>query len=371
MLDYKTFRGKNFAEALMKMKMELGSNGIILNQREVKPGGIWGFFKKPEIEIVAVRSNKPNSYSSLIQHSSKKESENFELANVLQKELSEIKSKLELLLDEKREIVKPEVKFNRYQHYINHLKEHDIGDDIIEKIFESIEKEGNINFENDERIIKEKIRRRIIDLIETTGPIKLDKQGRVFMFVGPTGMGKTTTLVKIGANYRLKNNKNIEIITLDNYRIGASQQLKAYCEIMQSPYRKVSDKKELKAIVKKSQADLILIDTAGRSHYDDMSISTLTSFIKELNMHNLDVFLVVSANTKKRDILEISEKYSKTNYKYLIYTKLDETASTGAIIDATYRIKKPISFITFGQDVPKHIDIATPEYIVKYIMKEI
>ncbi len=96
----------------------------------------------------------------------------------------------------------------------------------------------------------------------------------------------------------------------------------------------------------------------------------LRNYIKELNFQNIDIFLVISANVKKKDILEISNKYSKTNYKYLLYTKLDETLSTGAIIDATYRIKKPISFVTFGQDVPKHIDVATPEYIVNYALTE-
>lgn len=379
MLEYKTYRGKSLTEALTKMKLDLGPNALIIKQREVKPSGIFKFFKEPEIEIVCVKSNKnrnTQNFDAEIIKEKEREEQTYRFDySLLQKELSEIKKRLEILTSEKKVVttdIQIDEKYGKFQKFFNVLKEHDIGEDIIEKIFESIEKETNTNLLEDEKIIKEKIRKKLMDLIETTGPLNISrKSNRIFMFVGPTGMGKTTTLVKIGANYKLKENKELEIITLDNYRIGASQQLKSYCEIMQVPYKKISDKKELKNVIKKSKADLILIDTAGRSHYDDISISMLTDYIKELSMHNLDVFLVISANTKKRDILEITEKYSKTNYKYLLYTKLDETYSTGAIIDATYRVKKPISYVTFGQDVPKHIEIATPEYIVNYIMKEL
>lgn len=381
MMGYRTYRGKDIAEAMAKMKLDLGTDAIILHKREIKPKGIFALFKKPEIEIIgavsergAIRRN-PLFASSTHKEMVMPEKHKVDISALIQKELSEIKKQIEKLTGKKGEISTEirtdEEKFKGFRKFVNIMRENDIGDDIIEKIVESIEKEIDVTIIDDERVIKEKIKHRLMDLIDTTGPIELTgKNPKVFMLVGPTGMGKTTTLVKIAANYRLKKNKEIEIISIDNYRIGAFEQLKAYAEIMQIPFRKVTSKSELKSIVKKSNADLILIDTAGRSPQDDMSISMLRDYIKELNLHYVDIFLVVSANVKKKDIVEISKKYSKTNYKYLLYTKLDETLSTGAIIDATYRIKRPISFITFGQDVPKHIDIATPEYIVNSALVE-
>jgi len=371
MLGYKTYRGKDLAEAITKMKLDLGVNAIILHKREIRPKGIFALFRRPEIEIVGAVSDRASKKPNIVLT----EKTSLNVNPLIQKELEDIKKQIEKLAGKKsnlsEEIVSENEKFRGFQRFVNIMRENDIGDDIIEKIVESIEKEINVTIIDDERVIKEKIKRRLMDLIDTTGPIEVEgKKPMVFMLIGPTGMGKTTTLVKIAANYRLKKNKEIEIISIDNYRIGASEQLKAYADIMQIPFKKVSNKSELKIIVKKSKADLILIDTAGRSPQDDMSISMLRDYIKELNLHYIDIFLVISANVKKKDILEISNKYSKTNYKYLLYTKLDETLSTGAIIDATYRIKKPISFVTFGQDVPKHIDVATPEYIVNYALTE-
>ncbi len=384
MLGYKTYRARTLTEALTKMKLDLGPNAILLDQKEVKPKGIFALFKDPQIEVHGAISDKPNtsSYSRLFNVSKSQDSTQLRQksnsdsnSSLIQKELAEIKEQLANLTMGKIKTDKDKsqkeyenLTLNRFREI---MKENDIGDDIIGKILEAIEKEIDVSLIDDDRVIKEKIKRKMMDLVDTTGAINIEgKQARVFVLVGPTGMGKTTSLVKIAANYKLKQQKEIEIISLDNYRIGASEQLKAYADIMQSPFKKVANKKELRDAVKKSKANLILIDTAGRSPQDDMSISMLDDYIKELNLHYVDIFLVMSANIKNRDMLEISKKYSQINYKYLLFTKIDETLSTGALFDAAYRIKKPISFITFGQDVPKDIDIASPENIIKFALQE-
>ncbi len=266
MLGYKTYRGKDLAEAITKMKLDLGVNAIILHKREIRPKGIFALFRRPEIEIVGAVSDRASKKPNIVLT----EKTSLNVNPLIQKELEDIKKQIEKLAGKKsnlsEEIVSENEKFRGFQRFVNIMRENDIGDDIIEKIVESIEKEINVTIIDDERVIKEKIKRRLMDLIDTTGPIEVEgKKPMVFMLIGPTGMGKTTTLVKIAANYRLKKNKEIEIISIDNYRIGASEQLKAYADIMQIPFKKVSNKSELKIIVKKSKADLILIDTAGRS----------------------------------------------------------------------------------------------------------
>ncbi|MBN1899290.1 MAG: hypothetical protein JW827_10970 [Spirochaetes bacterium] len=380
MLGYKTYKGKTLAEAVAKMKMELGTNAMMLHHREIRSKGIMGFFRPPEFEVVGMVSDKSSIKNNILfkslNNGSLKDVPKEDPGTLLQRELEDIKKQIKILTENKKGITvksgEDSEKFKGFQRFVNIMRDNDIGDDLIESIMESIEKEIDVTIIDDERVIKEKIKQKLTDLFDTTGPIEINgKTPRIFMLIGPTGMGKTTSLVKIAANYRLKKNKQVEIISIDNYRIGASEQLKAYSEIMQVSFVKAGSKAELKTIIKKSKSDLILIDTAGRSPQDDISISMLRDYIKELSMHKPDIFLVISANVKKRDIIEIMNKYLKTNYKYLLYTKLDETLSTGAILDSTHRIKKPISFITTGQDVPKHIDIATHDYIVKNALMEL
>jgi len=210
-----------------------------------------------------------------------------------------------------------------------------------------------------------------MDIIDVIDPIKTkNKLPRIFMFVGPTGVGKTTSLVKLAANYKLKEEKDVEIYSLDNYRIAATEQLRSYCDIMQISFKKFDNKSDFKNTIKKSKAQIILIDTAGRSPKDEIAISAIKDYIKSINFHNIEVFLVVSAGTKKSDLLNINEKYSKLNYKYLLFTKLDETVKLGSIINTLYHLKKPLSYVAFGQDVPKHISIANPEIIVESVLKE-
>ncbi len=383
MAEYVTFYGKNVNEALAKMKLQLGMDARVLSQEEVKVGGFFGLFSKPMVKIVAIKPEKKlfskNNFlirkgelTSVAASGRSKEIE-------LEKELQEIKSQLAKLVTNKTNTIVEEknnsnsITDKLLKKYENLMRENDFGEDIIKKILKNIEKNINLEEIDDEKIIIDNIKDQLKELITIRRDSDIIGTGvtpKVLFFVGPTGVGKTTTLVKLAANYKLKEKKSVEIYTIDNYRVGAVEQLKAYAEIMDTKFAKVDNKIELKNIIKESEADLILIDTAGRSPKDDISISTLREFIKTLNVFNVDVFLVISASTKRKDIVKIAEKYSETKFDYLIYTKMDETESTGAIIDATYRIKKPITFVTYGQDVPKDISIANLDLLVDFAIKE-
>lgn len=372
MLMYNTFVGKDLQDAMSKMRRELGPDAVMLKQKVINTNGFMGLFKRPMVEVVGFKSDKYLFKQNKVVKG--KSSNEYDIT--IQKELNEIKKQLTMLTDNKKQegagediVVSEENRF--FNKFIKLLKNNDIGEELVDKIIESLRKEVDIQNMDDDKIILEKIKLKLIDTVEVVNPTKSrGKDPKIFMFVGPTGVGKTTTLVKLAANYKLKEEKEIEIYSLDNYRIAATEQLKSYSEIMQIPFIKFDNKIDFKNSIKKSKAEIVLIDTAGRSPKDEISISTIKDYMKSINLHNVEIFLVVSASTKKTDLYNIDEKYSKLNYKYLIFTKLDETINLGSIIDVLYHLKKPLTYVTFGQDVPKHISIANPEVLVESILKE-
>lgn len=371
MLMYNTFVGKDLQEAMGKMRRELGPDAMMLKQRIINTKGIIGLFKKPMVEVVGFKSDKA------LKASVRKPQKSIEPSDDnIQKELFDIKKQLSALMNkgdvelkQKTFAVTEEDKI--LLKYTKILKENELDEELVDKLMEGIKKEIESKNIEDENIIEEKIRLRLMDIIEVADPIKSKgKSPKIFMFVGPTGVGKTTSLVKLAANYKLKEEKEVEIYSLDNYRIAATEQLRSYCDIMAIPFKKFENKIDFKNIIKKSKAEVILIDTAGRSPKDEMAISAIKDYIKSINFHSIDVFLVVSAGTKKSDLNHISEKYSMLNYKYLLFTKLDETIRLGSVIDSLYHLKKPLSYVAFGQDVPKHISLANPEVLIESIFKE-
>ena len=382
MIEYKTFFGKDLTEAIAKAKVALGVDLKIVAHDVVKKGGFLGIGGKEMVKVVAIKPEddffiRNRSVSPPDIRKIKPVNNNIKL----EQELQDIKEKLSLLMSNKENNVIPadtqefqkEKNNSLVSKYTKILRNNDFGEELINIIFDKLKKTVDINnFENEETFIM-KLREQIKKLINVKADVFFNGSSpHIVFFVGPTGVGKTTTLVKLAANYKLKENKGIDIFTIDNYRVGAVEQLKAYAEIMQTPFKKVDDKKELKTAIDNSKADLIFIDTAGRSPKDDISISKLRDFVKSLRGEkmNLDVFLVLDARTKKNDMMTIAEKYKIVNFNYLIYTKLDETTSTGALIESSFYIKKPISFVTFGQDVPKHIGVVDPELLVDLAVKE-
>ncbi len=371
MLKYNTFIGKDMQDAMSKMRHELGPDALMLKHKVINTNGFLRLFKRPMVEVVGFKSDK---YLFKQNNIIKKKNSN-EHDITIQKELNEIKKQLEILANSgkpgrKGEEVAISEEDRFFNKFIKLLKDNDISEELIDKIIESLRKEINIQNIDDDKVILEKIKIKLIDIIEVVDPIKNSgKNPKIFMFVGPPGDGKTTTLVKLAANYKLKEGKQIEVYSLDNYRIAATEQLKSYSEIMQIPFKKFDNKIDFKNSLKKSKASIILIDTAGRSPKDEISISTIKDYMKSADLHNIEPFLVVSAATKKKDLFNIDEKYSRLDYKYLIFTKLDETMSLGSIIDVLYHLKKPVTYVTFGQDVPKHISIANPEILVESVLQ--
>ena len=201
-------------------------------------------------------------------------------------------------------------------------------------------------------------------------PIKLDETNKphVAIFLGPTGVGKTTTLAKIAADFTFRGNK-VGLITADTYRIAAVEQLKTYAEILNLQVTVVYSPSEIKgAIESLKDNDLILIDTAGRSHKDKQHFDELKALVSEADAD--ENYLVISSNTSRFAVQEILEYYAFIkNYK-LLFTKLDESPAAGVILNARYLTGKPLSYTTAGQSVPDDLDIANVEQIVASLLNE-
>jgi len=208
-------------------------------------------------------------------------------------------------------------------------------------------------------------------------PIKFEiatrvHQRKVMMFVGPTGVGKTTTIAKLAARYAYKMGMEykVGIITLDSFRVGAIEQLKAYTNIMRLPLEIVKKSEDLvEAILRLQDCHYILIDTAGSSQYDIDKIEIIGDYQTRLKDIDIEKTLVLPANIKQNDLLEIYERYSVLGLNAILFTKLDETRSFGNIISFAYKVKKSISYLSVGQNVPDDLICADDNYLIDCFME--
>ncbi len=206
-------------------------------------------------------------------------------------------------------------------------------------------------------------------------PIRLESdiqkgKKRIMMFVGPTGVGKTTTLAKLAARYSYlkERREKVGIITLDTYRIGAVEQLFQFAKMMRLPIEDVIDIGDFaRAIRSLSFCDTILIDTIGSSQYDKEKLAKMEEFLQNSNV-DIDVNLVLSSNTKLEDLRDIYKSFEYLNIDTIIFTKFDETKSFGNIFSLVKEVSKPLSYFSIGQEVPDDIMCASSEFLVDCIL---
>ena len=201
--------------------------------------------------------------------------------------------------------------------------------------------------------------------------IKLNRHGvRIAALLGTTGVGKTTTLAKVAAKFVLEQKTDVALITADTYRISAVEQLKTYSDILELPLEIVYNPTELaSAIERHRDKDLILIDTAGRSQHNDYQMRELEEFLR-VNPR-IEKHLVISATTKFTDAKHIMSKFAKIEPDRVIFTKVDETASLGMIINLLRDKKFSLSYITTGQSVPDDIDPASSDVLANLLLRKV
>ena len=215
---------------------------------------------------------------------------------------------------------------------------------------------------------RSQLRRYLEDELAVTGPIVSSQgRGRVVALVGPTGVGKTTTIAKLAANYRLRENQRVGLITVDTYRIAAVEQLRTYAEIMDLPMEVVSTPREMRdAKAKMSDLDLVLMDTAGRSPRDEVRIQELKSMRAEAEPD--EVHLVLSAGSGARSLVTTAERFAEVGTTALLITKVDEATTLGNLVSLTRGCRLPVSYLTDGQNVPDDILVAERASLAELIL---
>ncbi len=414
----KKYVANNINEAMTRIKFELGNDAVIVSQRKIKKPGFFGLFSGKLIEVTAAVENaedeqirevpvKEEVFKEKSSDDEFKESiesikrimekeqlmsekvdvrDDISSSSAIGQKIKEHNKKVNEQVDVEESNLINDVKneVSELKGLINKVLENtssstngfnisakDENKELIEKLddmdvdecfYEEICTEVNENKDVDTTEMLREIFERDI-LISTK-----DLNGKIVL-VGPTGVGKTTTIAKLAGRLALVEKKNIGLITVDTYRIGAIEQLKTYAEIMNIPFSVVITTKEMEqAIESMNECDVILIDTTGRSSKNAMQISELRAFIEKANPNIVN--MVVSATTKNKDIKTILEGYKELNYNNIIITKLDETISYGCLYNIARISNKPVSFITTGQNVPDDISVPTKEDMSIFILRE-
>jgi flagellar biosynthesis protein FlhF len=212
------------------------------------------------------------------------------------------------------------------------------------------------------------MRRVISDFIPVASPIQLDPgKTSVAALVGPTGVGKTTTIAKLAAYAKLELKQKVALLTLDTFRMAAVDQLQQYAQILQVPIHVALTVEDLRSALRFYQdRTLVLIDTPGHNPKDGEVLGQMRRFLDELP--DVETHLVLSATTKPRDLADIAQRFETLKPTRLIFTKLDETSTYGPILSTLVRVKKPLSYLGTGQEVPQDLELATSRRVADLIL---
>jgi flagellar biosynthesis protein FlhF len=190
---------------------------------------------------------------------------------------------------------------------------------------------------------------------------------RLVALVGPTGVGKTTTIAKLAANFRLRDKRNVGLITVDTYRIAAVEQLRTYADIIDLPMRVVSTPVEMRdAVASMADLDLVLLDTAGRSPKDEDQLHELRAFLSEAEVD--EIHLVLSSVASAATLSRTAERFAEVGTSALILTKLDEASGLGSLLPLLRTCKLPLSYLTNGQNVPDDIAPAERRKLARFVL---
>lgn len=386
-MKLKKYEGYSEAEAISAAKAELGENAVIISIRTAKPGGLFGFLKRKVTEVTAAFDDEEAERQKELRM--KQERLNDEMNKLLvEKELrnrkiSDQQQAIEKLQAELKEasykLSLSERKSTAERAYANSILQAfydtmthqgvlpEIAVEVLEEARQMSERE-NININLAAKIVYNNI----INILGRPQPIFSEDGSdtpKTLFFMGPTGVGKTTTIAKISANLIFRHRLKVGLITSDTYRIAAVEQLKTYADILGIETGVVYEPKELEPHLEKMSPiyDVICIDTAGRSHRNDESLNDIRELLTYLD-DSCRKYLVLSLTTKYEDLISIVNKFSEIADFRLILTKWDETLSYGTILNICYKTGRKADYLTMGQNVPDDIELMEPEILARALL---
>ncbi|MEX2093449.1 MAG: flagellar biosynthesis protein FlhF [Pirellulales bacterium] len=365
-MQIKTFRAKTMQQALTLVRRELGPDASVLHTRELNGSLVRRMLFGRKYEVAA--STQVNVPSRLPARMQEERVEDRELAvavlpapgSMLDRQvagqLDRLQAMVEKLCNQPAASPKHELPETLFRVFTDMI-EADVDESIARDLVDRIRNDGGLHVA-DSLLVKARIAQLLEDEITVTGPLTTSSDKcRLVALVGPTGVGKTTTIAKLAANYRLREKKRVGLITVDTYRVAAVEQLRTYADIIDLPMEVVSTPREMReAVARMRNLDLVLMDTAGRSPRDEIRIQELRSLLAEAEAD--DVLLVLSATAGTRSLIATAEKFAEVGTTGLLLTKLDEANSLGHLIALTQQCRLPISYLTDGQNVPDDIQVA-------------
>ena len=410
----KKFVGKTEEEALEAARKELGNGVVTMNVKTVKKKGLAGLWGSKQVEVTvaleedneslkAVRretaAQKPGVSASGTESQAEAGSSR-NAASLMTESSRNIEKKLDSLQtllvsrlqqeenarseqperreeptvkdesvekDLEKQALTEQEKFIRLLY--NTMLENEVDEKYANQIISEVDKSEKPDVPID-FILANVYQKMILKFNKAKGISPAGKGPKMVFFMGPTGVGKTTTIAKIASRFTVDEKKKVALLTADTYRIAAAEQLRTYANILEVPFRVVYTPEEAcEAIGDFHDFDYIFVDTAGHSHQNEEKLEGMKKMLEAVGERaEYQVFLVLSATTKYRDLLKIASSYQEITDYQLVFTKLDETATLGNLLNVKLHTDTPVAFVTYGQNVPDDIELFNPQKVVKQLL---
>lgn len=381
-MQIKRYEVASMNEALTKIKTDLGPDAVILSARKISSG------KQNVFEVMAARDENPlqnrpdlevagGGESAREQLASQdvvyllrselreiKESINaFQTENTLRMELAQMKETMNSFFDivgMRNGQAPPDLNRKVYLHLLESGFSRAAACRIVKALAPAVLPPAQVN-EKQALLLAEQQIMNSLPIIS-----QKEREKRVKMFIGPTGVGKTTTLAKLAASYSIKKKMKVGLITTDNFRIAAAEQLETYARIMGLRMERASTRESLeKALRTFADKDIILVDTPGRANPDDGHLNNLEQALPD---EAIETNLLINATGSADHLENIAKSYSRFRIDHLIVTKIDESRKFGTLYDVICKTNKPVTYLTRGQNVPQDIEEATPSRMANLML---